>query len=110
MPPLPLAEAPSATTPVQLTRQVFGNVPGWGQTIFYLLAAAAIGIWLYGIARRVQLWRKGRRRGAGVNWKMAAGRLARDVIFQRRIWGRGAASLAHVLLFSGFFVLFIGTT
>ena len=41
---------------------------------------------------------------------MAIGRLFRDVIFQRRIWGRGFASLAHVLLFSGFIILFIGTT
>ena len=40
---------------------------------------------------------------------MAIGRLVRDVLFQRRVWGREAASVAHVLLFSGFFVLTIGT-
>jgi len=78
------AEALSTDGPVQLTRQVFGNVPGWAQTAFYLLAIAAVGIWLYGIARRMQLWRTGRRKGAGVNWKMAVGRLVRDVILQRR--------------------------
>jgi Fe-S oxidoreductase/nitrate reductase gamma subunit len=110
MPLMSRAEALSTAAPVQLTREVFGNVPGWAQIAFYLLAAAAVGIWLFGIARRVQLWRKGRRTGAGVNWKIAVGRLVRDVILQRRIWGRGAASLAHVLLFSGFLVLFVGTT
>ena len=104
------AEALSTAAPVQLTRQVFGNVPGWAQTAFYLLAVGAVGIWLYGIARRMQLWRKRRHQGPAVNWKMAAGRLVRDVILQHRIRGGGAASLAHILLFSGFFVLFIGTS
>src|SRR3954471_5812887 len=110
MPPLPPADAVSTEIPAQLTRQVFGNVPGWAQTAFYCLALVAVGIWLYGIARRVRLWKQGRRTGAGVNWRMAMGRLVRDVICQRRIRGRGAASLAHVLLFGGFLVLFIGTT
>jgi Fe-S oxidoreductase/nitrate reductase gamma subunit len=110
MPPLSPADAASLETPAQLTRQVFGNVPGWAQAAFYCLAVAAVGVWLYGIARRVRLWKQGRRKGAGVNWRMAIGRLLRDVIGQRRIWGRSAASLAHVLLFGGFFVLFIGTS
>src|SRR3954454_3760510 len=110
MPPLPPADAVSTETPAELTRHVFGNVPGWAQALFYFLAAAAVGLWLYGIARRVRLWKQGRRKGAGVNWQMAIGRLVRDVICQRRIWGRGAASVAHVLLFGGFFILFIGTT
>jgi Fe-S oxidoreductase/nitrate reductase gamma subunit len=104
------AEALSTVVPVQLTRQVFGNVPPWAQTTFYLLAATAVGVWLYGIARRVRLWRQGRRKGPAISWTLAINRIVRDVILQRRIWGRGAASLAHVLLFSGFFVLFIGTT
>ena len=37
-------------------------------------------------------------------------RFVRDVLLQRRVWGRGLASSAHVLLFSGFVVLLIGTT
>jgi Fe-S oxidoreductase/nitrate reductase gamma subunit len=110
MPLMSRAEALSTVAPVQLTRQVFGNVPGWAQIAFYVFAAAAIGIWLLGIARRLQLWQKGRRTGGGVNLKIAVRRLVRDVILQRRIWGRSAASLAHVLLFSGFLVLFVGTT
>src|SRR3954470_9841743 len=83
MPLMSRAEALSTAAPVQLTRQVFGNVPGWAQTAFYLLAAVAVGIWLLGIFRRVQLWRKGRRTGGGVNLKIALHRLVRDVILQR---------------------------
>ena len=92
-----------------LSREIFGNVPGWSQALFYGLAAIAVGFWIYGIARRMRLWRQGRRDGAGVNWRLAAGRLIRDVLLQRRIWGRGTATLAHVLLFSGFIVLLVGT-
>src|SRR6185312_11834205 len=44
------------------------------------------------------------------NLHVAIRRIVRDVLLQRRVWGRGAASLAHVLLFSGFIVLTIGTT
>src|SRR5262245_57921449 len=102
MPPMLPADALSNDPPAQLTREVFGNVPGWAVYAFYLLAAIAVGIWLYGIVRRIQLWRKGRREGEGINWQMAIGRLIRDVVLQRRVWGRGFASVAHVLLFSGF--------
>ncbi|HJQ80113.1 MAG TPA: (Fe-S)-binding protein [Lacipirellulaceae bacterium] len=110
MRPAVVPEIFAAAGPTQLTREIFGNVPGWAQTLFYVLAAAAIITWLYGVLRRVRLWKQGRRDGNGVNWPLAVGRLARDVLFQQRLWGRGAASLAHVLLFSGFVVLLIGTT
>jgi Fe-S oxidoreductase/nitrate reductase gamma subunit len=36
-------------------------------------------------------------------------RLLREVLLQKRVWGRGAASFAHILLFTGFVVLAIGT-
>src|SRR6476620_11242595 len=92
-----------------LTREIFGNVPGWARALFYLAAIVAIGFWLRGVFGRMRLWKQGTRRGAGVNLPMAIGRLVRDVLFQHRVWGRGAASVAHVLLFSGFVVLTIGT-
>ncbi len=110
MRPAAVPEILAAAAPTQLTREIFGNVPGWAQTLFYVLAAAAIAIWVYGVLRRVRLWKQGRRDGSGVNWPLAVGRLMRDVLLQRRVCGRGAASLAHVLLFSGFVVLLIGTT
>jgi Fe-S oxidoreductase/nitrate reductase gamma subunit len=100
----------AAAAPAQLSREIFGNVPGSAQTLFYVLALAAVAAFLYGILRRVRLWKQGRRDGSGVNWQMAIGRLVRDVLLQRRLRGRVAASIAHVLLFSGFVVLLIGTT
>src|SRR5690349_4619877 len=93
-----------------LTREIFGNVPRAAQAVFYVLATMAVGLWLYGIMRRVRLWIKGARKGTPINPQLVVQRLMTDVLFQRRVWGRGMASLAHVLLFSGFVVLTIGTT
>jgi hypothetical protein len=98
------------TSPTLLSREIFGNVPGWAQWLFYLLAFAAVGAWVYGLAQRLRLWRQGRRGGKSVEWRVAARRIIHDVLLQRRVLGRGVASLAHVLLFSGFAVLLIGTT
>ena len=93
-----------------LTREIFGNVPRAAKTVFYVVAAIAVGLWIYGIVRRVRLWLKGTRKGARITPGVAIRRLVRDVLLQRRVWGRGLASVAHVLLFSGFVVLTIGTT
>ncbi len=92
-----------------LTREIFGNIPRAAQAVFYGVAVIAIGLWLYGVVRRVRLWKQGTQKGARISLPTAFSRLVRDVLVQRRVWGRGTASLAHVLLFSGFFVLTIGT-
>jgi Fe-S oxidoreductase/nitrate reductase gamma subunit len=117
-----------ADVPAQLTREIFGNVPAWAQWLFYALALVAVAVWVYGLLRRVGLWRQGRQVGESLRSRIRRGeeshsavrrgglpyvavrRLVRDVLLQRRVWGRGAASVAHVLLFSGFIVLLIGTT
>jgi Fe-S oxidoreductase/nitrate reductase gamma subunit len=110
MPPTLPADNLLAAAATPLGREIFGNVPGWGQVVFYLVAAVAMGLWVYGVARRVRVWRQGRRDGTRLDWQAAVGRLVRDVLLQRRMPGRGAASVAHILLFGGFFVLFLGTT
>ena len=98
----------AAATP--LSREIFGNISSGAQAVFYGVAAVAVGLWVYGVARRIALWRQGRRDLTKIDWRRATGRLVREVLLQRRAWGRGAASLAHVLLFSGFVVLLVGTT
>jgi Fe-S oxidoreductase/nitrate reductase gamma subunit len=109
MPPFP-AEPPLAATAL-LTREIFGNVPGWATAAFYVLAAIAVATWGYGIVRRVRLWRQGRRSDFSLDIAVACRRLLSEVLLQRRLGlRRPAANLAHKLLFSGFFVLLVGTT
>src|SRR5215210_8586360 len=98
-----------AETSRPLTREIFGNVPRAAQAVFYAVAFVAIGLWLYGVVRRVRLWQMGTRKGARISPQLAIRRIVRDILLQKRVWGRGAASVAHVLLFSGFIVLTIGT-
>jgi Fe-S oxidoreductase/nitrate reductase gamma subunit len=94
----------------QLTREIFGNISHGSQYAFYVLAAVACGVFAYGVRRRMRVWQRGQKTGQPFSWQQLTSRLLRDVIGQQRIWGRGAASLAHALLFFGFLTLFVGTT
>ncbi len=93
-----------------LTREVFGNHSPASRAVFYLLACAALGAFGWGVFRRVRLWRLGRPTRDGFSLRAVLSRLLRDVLLQRRVFGRGRNSLAHVLLFGGFLVLFLATT
>lgn len=96
--------------PPRLTREVFGNIPGWAVALFYVLSAIAVACWAFGIWGRAQRWRQGRPAASPTQWALAAKRLLRDVLLQRRFRGRPWASSAHRMLFAGFIVLLIGTT
>ncbi|REJ70352.1 MAG: 4Fe-4S dicluster domain-containing protein [Planctomycetota bacterium] len=108
--PTLLAESEPLAADGPLMREVFGNIPPASKLVFYLLALVSLATFGYGIYRRVRLWRMGRPAADRLELGAVVNRWLRDVLFQRRIWGRGLASLAHVLLFGGFVVLLIGTT
>ena len=91
-------------------REVFGNIPGWSKWLFYLLACLALAVFAYGCYRRIRLWRKGRPQHTWPRLSEIASNIFRDVVLQRRVRGRGLASVAHICLFSGFIVLLVGTT
>src|SRR5262245_65167449 len=93
-----------------LTREIFGNIPGWAQFLFYVIAAVAVAAWAYGFYTRARLWLNGRRDNKRTPIATAMKRVVRDVLLQQRFVGRMFASSAHLLLFSGFIVLLIGTT
>ncbi len=93
-----------------LTREIFGNIPDAAKMFFYVLAAAAVGSFVYGVWRRVRLWRLGKGGFDVIGLGACLRHFVREVLLQRAVLGRGMASLAHVLLFGGFVVLLIGTT
>jgi Fe-S oxidoreductase/nitrate reductase gamma subunit len=95
--------------PTELTREIFWNIPAGSKVVFYILAAASVGVFGWGLYRRVRLWRLGRPTEHKTNTADALKYLIQNVLLQRRVLGRGLASLAHVLLFSGFAILFLGT-
>jgi hypothetical protein len=52
-----LAEAPRP-----LTREIFGNMPRAAQSLFYVVAAATVGLLLSGVLSRVRFRLRGRER------------------------------------------------
>ena len=100
-------------TGVQPTREILGNIPPLARWIFAVLGAAAIICFCWGVWRRVRIWRLRNWKGERISWRAGIVRLGRDIFLQRRLRGRGLrgrgwASAAHLLLFSGFVVLLIG--
>ncbi len=103
------------------TRETFGNIPNSSQLIFYCLTVVTMAAFAYGFWRRFKLWRQGTPIGvrelivgnAKQIWARVnpgVRRLLTEGLGQKRVRGRGLASWAHIALFAGFMMLFLGTT
>ncbi len=102
-------------------RETFGNIPHGSVVLFYWLTVITMAVFIYGIWRHLRLWRRGQAIGlrelAAGNLKQIAGklkpglrRLLKEGLGQSRVRGRGWAGRAHIGLFAGFMMLFLGTT
>jgi Fe-S oxidoreductase/nitrate reductase gamma subunit len=106
-----------------VTRPIFEGIGPAGEVVFYLLAAVSIGVFGWGVWRRVRKYRRGRPAGRratvrealfghplrGVRRRSDRGSVAvvaSNVTVGRR--GR-AVGWAHFGVFWGFIVLFVGT-
>jgi Fe-S oxidoreductase/nitrate reductase gamma subunit len=92
------------------TREVFGNIAPWMRVVFFCLMAVSIGWPVWQIWARARLWRKGQRGGFEHNWRVGIERLIIYALAQKRVHRKSLGALLHLLLFSGFVVLTIGTT
>lgn len=92
------------------TREVFGNIAPWMQVVFFIMIAVSIGVLLWQVMARVWLWRKGQQGGFERNWRVWIERLIVYAVAQKRVHKKSLGALLHLLLFSGFVVLAIGTT
>jgi Fe-S oxidoreductase/nitrate reductase gamma subunit len=92
----------------EASRPLMWNIShGW---IMYLLLAAAMVVFAWGIYRRIQFWRKGREdcRRFG-DWMKRLGILARETFLQKQVRNRAYPGVFHSLIFYSFAVLFITT-
>lgn len=96
--------------PDSATREVFGNIAPWMRVVFYLMMAASLGVLAWQVLRRARLWRLGRPGGFARDWRLWMRRLAVYAVAQKRVHRKSLGAALHVLLFSGFVVLTIGTT
>ena len=92
------------------TREVFGNITPWMQIVFFTLILLSVGWLAWQLEARRRLWRKGRRRGFERDWRVWWQRLTIYALAQKRVHKKSLGALLHLLLFSGFVVLTIGTT
>jgi len=92
------------------TRQTFAGLSEWQVGLWYALIVVSTAVFAWGVVRLVHKYRRGR-------GTFPSDRLARRVSGTARIvlthaWIKrrdGVAGLAHLLIFYGFVVLFIGT-
>ena len=92
------------------TREVFGNIVPWMRVVFFIMIAAASAVLVWQLAARIWLWRKGQKGGFEYSWRVWIRRLAVYAAAQKRVHKKSLGALLHLLLFSGFVVLTIGTT
>src|SRR5215470_20224362 len=103
------------------TRETFGNIPHGSVVLFYALTVISVAVFVYGLWRRFHLWRQGvpirvRELLTGnfsrvlIRLKPGFRRLVKEGLGQARVRGRKLASKAHIALFAGFMILFLGTT
>ena len=92
------------------TREVFGNIAPWMRVVFFIMIAASIAVLVWQVVTRVWLWRKGQRGGFERDWRVWSRRLVEYALAQKRVHQKSLGALLHLLLFSGFVVLTIGTT
>lgn len=92
------------------TREVFVNIVPWMRVVFYGLIFASIGVLGLQIWRRARLWSQGQPGGFEKDWRLWVRRVAVFAIAQKKVHRKSLGAALHVLLFSGFVVLTIGTT
>jgi Fe-S oxidoreductase len=92
------------------TRDTFAGLETWQIVFWYCLIAISVVIFLYGVARLALKYRRGRTSAPVGSPIERATRAARVVATHAWIRRRDPLSgLAHLLVFYGFVVLFIGT-
>ena len=95
-----------------MTREIFWNLGPDKRTIVYLLGAAALAIFFFGLYRRYFLWRKMSRidepfslKGLGRKIQL----LLIDGLFQGRLLRETYPGFMHAFILWGFVILFLGT-
>jgi len=90
-----------------LTREIYWNITGGA--LIYLFAVVAVGLLIYGVHRRLQLWRLG---GAEARFDRLPERLSGlliEIFGHRRQLRDVTPGVAHLFIFYGFLAEFVAT-
>ena len=90
-----------------LSRELFWGIQyGW---LTYLLALLTLAVLAHLWRLKVKEWRNGKDEGADLDWRGKVCKTLGHLIGQRLLGEKKAVGIAHLLVFYGFVVLFIGT-
>ena len=92
------------------TREVFGNIAPWMRVLFYAIIYCSLGILGWQIWQQARLWKRGLPGGFERDWRVWLRRIAVYAVAQKKVHKKSLGAALHILLFSGFVVLTIGTT
>lgn len=95
-----------------ITREIMGNVPAWLAMSFYALAALSCGWAGWSFAKRWRHYRESRATNTArltLDWPTRLRHGIRYLVFHEQLRRDPYAGWAHLLMFYGFTILFIGT-
>ncbi len=104
--PLPPCD-PTGTVPC---RTNFNFLPSWTQAAIYLVTAVALLVCAYGLWDRWRTWKRGVAGSTGASFWLHVERLVVIALFQKKVARRRYAGVMHILMYTGFIALAIGTT
>jgi Fe-S oxidoreductase/nitrate reductase gamma subunit len=91
-----------------LTREIYWNITGG--PLIYLFAAVAVGILIYGIHRRLRLWRLGGAEARGDRLPERLRGLLAEIFGHRRQLRDPTSGIAHLFIFYGFLAELVATS
>ncbi|MFH0781190.1 MAG: heterodisulfide reductase-related iron-sulfur binding cluster [Pseudomonadota bacterium] len=96
---------------MEFTREIYWNIGHGPATLvpMYLLAALSLGVLVFGVFRRLKIYRLGRPVQRMDQPLARLGEMLRTMLLQTKVLRVAGPGLAHALFFWGFFLLFLGT-
>jgi len=98
---------PTGTDPCRIN---FAFLPDWTQLATWSVNAVVVAVLLYGLWSRWRVWKQGAAGSTGASFSHHLKMLLVVSVFQRKVVRRRFAGLMHILLYTGFIALGIGTT
>ena len=94
---------------MEITREIFWNVGTWVRWPVYGLGLIVIIILVWGLAKRIRLWKMGKPENRTDNIGKRVVSVLSFGLFHKRILQEGFPGITHLFLFWGFLVLLLGT-
>lgn len=94
---------------MEITREIFWNVGSWVRWPVYGLGLIAILIFIFGLVKRIRLWKIGKQENRLDNLSRRIGSVLSYGFLHKRILKEPYPGIMHLFIFWGFLLLLIGT-